>query len=221
MDKNIKLYSSYADLPFFVIKSENVKRRTSESYGLAVRCTTTGRQLMVRSQETSAFVLFFRGVYHLWKVPQLVAQMTSSEYKQLTDCLSDFSLYRQIFLKVSGPNHNALVEKYAYQRLQDAAKIIQACPCPTLQETTFSCCRGQKNKGESPLDCAYREFFEETGVQLREIPHRFTKEQYENKMVTASGLNYTSSIFVIEVDEEFNIPLAKHDQLEVCEVCWI
>jgi hypothetical protein len=215
----MQLYSNYSELPFYVINSDNIKRKGGESYGLAVLCNTTGRQVLVRPIESYAFLLFFRGVFHLSKVRQLVSQLTEAEHSELISCLSNRELFEQIYKRLH-TDANKEVMTYAYTRLTDAKEIIEACPVPTKQVNEFAYCRGQRKGNESGLECAYREFYEETGVDLESIPHKLTKRDQTSFSRTGSGLSYLSKIYIIEVEEEFPFS-SEYDKREVLQVAWL
>lgn len=215
----MKLYKDYSTLPYFVINSEHVKRKGGESCGFAVICTKTQRQLLVRPSESYAFVLFCRGVFHLWKVPQLVSELTKAEYTKLCKSMNDKDYFASLFNKVHCDNNEDALN-YAYTRLIDAKSIITNCPAPIKETNDFSYCRGQKKPGESTLTCAYREFFEETGIDLKTIPHTLAEKEETTCTRTSSGLSYISIIHTVYVDEEFELA-SNYDRTEVNEVAWI
>lgn len=212
------MYPSYSDLPFFVVETQSPKRRTKTSCGIILKSKKTNRQLLVSPRETHSFVLFLRGVYHLSKIPFMVSNLTLREYETLKGCLENEEEFKRVFLMVNGED-NKHVRRYSYKRLLDAKPIFLSLPVPTKLHTEFTPSKGQKVKGESDLECAYREFLEETGINLQEFPHEIitTKDEV---ITTHSGLHYENRYFVVEVDDEIDVPNTQ-DSNEVHQVMWM
>lgn len=210
--------TSYSELPFFRVDIEECERKNQISYGIILKCTTTKRILMLRSKESWSYIVFLRGVYHLHAIKTMVASMTIPEYWKILRCIQDIEYLRSEMRRTTNSSPKNYLLKDSYQRLKDAEPIIRACPIPKKSKLDYSHCRGQLKKCEEPLECAYREFHEETGIDLHTIPHKLSPKQYTKKYITATGLPYTVTMYKAIVECEFEIP--KSESHEVEKIKW-
>ena len=211
--------SRYDELPFFRVEMAKCERKCSASYGILPYCGKTGRYCMVRSRESWSYITFLRGVYHLCYVKTLVDSLTQEEYSRLLRCIEDIDYLEAEMKRINLQSPKKYLLKYTSQRLQDARELILSCPVPQVRKLPYSASKGQLKKGEDPLTCAYREFFEESGVRLEDYPHVIVENFEESTYKTATGLPYASVIYLALFDEEFPIPDAKN--YEVAKVKWV
>jgi hypothetical protein len=149
----------------------------------------------------------------------MVSKLTQQEFESVRSCVDSPELFKELFVRINGED-NSSVRKYAYKRLQDAKPIFLSCAPPERKVSEFVPSKGQKLKGETDLECAYREFLEETGIDLRLVPHEIT--QTENMGITThSGLRYSNHYFLVEVEDEIEVPSSGQDESEVRQVMWI
>ena len=169
---------------------------------------------MVRARESWSYIVFLRGVYHLYSVKSMVSAMTVSEYWKVLRCIQDMEYLRSEMRRTTNSSPKNYLVKYSHQRLEDAKKIIRTCSVPEKSKLDYSYCRGQLKKDEEPIDCAYREFNEETGIDLREIPHTLSSEQITKTYNTATNLPYTTTLYKVTVESEFDLPSPSNHEVE-------
>lgn len=211
--------NSYDELPFFRVEMINCDRKNNISYGIVPFCEKTGRSCMLRARESWAYIAFLRGVYHLCYVKDMVSSLTQTEYERICKCIDDFDYLRLEMKRISLQAPKKYLLKYTSQRLQDAKRLILSCPIPQQKKLAYTYSRGQLKKDEEPLDCAYREFQEESGVNLSHYRHTISDETLEKTYKTATDLPYTVVIYKAIFNEEFELPNQQNH--EVQKVKWV
>lgn len=206
----MKLYTAYTELPVFVESETNFHKRYTKSYGLAVKSRVTGREVKVRKHYTHNFMKLFRGTYYQHDLRQIIENMTGEEYKLLTDCLTNRELFNNL-CEIVGKN-NDLIADWNYARLLESSSLLLSCK-PLITDVPLFYPKGQRSK-ETELACAFREFSEETGVNLLGIEHTVLYPSVEYKR----NDGYTDIIFFVEVEEEFEVRTL--DTTEIYEVVW-
>lgn len=209
----------YDELPCFRIEMPACERKNNVSYGITPFCAKTGRYCLVRSRESWSYIVFLRGVYHLCYVKRLVASLTEGEYARLLRCIEDIDYLQSEMKRINLQTQKKYLLKYTSERLKDARALILSCPVPQAKKLPYSSSKGQAKKDEDPLTCAYREFYEESGVNLEDYPHIIREETEESSYKTATSLPYKSVIYTAIFEEEF--PLALTKNYEVAKVKWL
>lgn len=206
----MKLYTTYNELPIFVENETNFHKRYTKSYGLAVKSRVTGREVKVRKYYTHNFMKLFRGTYYQHDLRQIIEGITTEEYEILSNCLTDRLLFDKL-CAIVGKN-NELIADWNYARLLESSSLLLSYT-PRITNVPLFYPKGQRLK-EPEIDCAFREFFEETGVNLLDIEHTVIYPSVEYKR----NEGYTDIIFSVEVEEEFEVRTLDAD--EIYEVIW-
>ncbi len=84
--------------------------------------------------------------------------------------------------------------------------------------------RGKKNYWEKPINCAMREFSEETGVEKKKLIHRKDIHVVNEKMIGSNGIEYEFSYYVMKLKfkEDVYINHSIFEQhSEIRNVTWI
>ena len=121
--------------------------------------------LMVKRKDSMSFVEFIRGKYEvsdLDYVKKLVSNMTMSE--QTAICEESFET---LWTKLWGNSRDTFGAEYdisldKFNRLDKKSIVLEAISMYREPEWGFP--KGRRMRGESDLDCAVREFFEETNI---------------------------------------------------------
>ena len=121
--------------------------------------------LMVRRKDSMAYMEFIRGKYSVNNtdfVKRLISNMTINEQKLIVN-----ESYDTLWTKLWGQGkdtHSIEYElaKEAYDKI-DRASIVKSVPS-SYTEPEWGFPKGRRMKGESDLECAIREFNEETNI---------------------------------------------------------
>jgi len=121
--------------------------------------------LMVKRKDSMSYVEFIRGKYDLDNmsfVEKLISNMTQLEQKWITE-ESFETLWNKLW--GNGRDSHGLEFDLAQERFNslDKKAIVSKCPSK-YRDPEWGFPKGRRMKGESDLDCAIREFFEETNI---------------------------------------------------------
>lgn len=121
--------------------------------------------LMVRRKDSMAYMEFIRGKYpmdNLEFVKRLISNMTVDEQKRITT--EDFDT---LWSKLWGQGRDTHSIEYEVSKKQYEAlnriQIVREVPS-NHTEPEWGFPKGRRMKGESDIDCAIREFWEETNI---------------------------------------------------------
>jgi len=120
---------------------------------------------MVKRKDSMSYMEFIRGKYDLGDldyVNSLIGNMTIPEQKKIVDEEFD-TLWTQLW----GPGRDTHSTEYEISKMkyyQLDRKSITAINRSKYPEPEWGFPKGRRNKGESDLECATREFWEETNI---------------------------------------------------------
>jgi len=184
--------------------------------------------LMVKKKYTYEFVTFMRGVYN-----------TPDECMRLCKYFSDFeirfmyNICKLDFYKLWGHfwthNMNAMRRKF-YNKLK---KKYETCFLPICDEVLLERFRGidslweipkgKKNYWERPIDCATREFQEETGIDKSKLIHKKNIALLKETQKGSDGTYYRFNYYVMELESKepvFVSPLLYEQHTEIRSIRW-
>ncbi len=185
--------------------------------------------LMVQRKDTMGYIDFIRG---RWPEHDPIAQrrvlatylqeMTCEERARLRSL--DFeSLWDLVWTNHSSRIYinEGLEAKAKYENLDIAELLSATACCWTEQEYGFP--KGRKNMYESNLDCAKREFREETGYNNHQ--YRILSETpWAEEFVGTNGVAYRHIYYVAELlteDDPTRVPLSEiTKQGEIANMAW-
>lgn len=156
-----KNYSELPDRKVIIVNS-----KTYVSYGVICWCKENDSWLLVRPQHSYGFRMLLQSSRRKSELDSILTNTTKYELELLYDFLTDkipFPYY-ELCLRHSDINISSVERIYAMKDiLIDKIPRFQGLPDPPW---TFP--KGRLEKGEAPFQCALREFYEESGINLTE-----------------------------------------------------
>lgn len=189
--------------------------------------------LMIRRKDTLGFMDFMRGKYSIYNkeyIMNLLNEMTILERNRLIE--NDFDeLWKELWCAsdacynveemISKDKYNTLrsgiittTEKYT---LTDLVK--ESITITQWEEPEWGFPKGRRNYNENDLECALREFTEETGYESKFLKNIENLQQYEEIFMGSNHKAYKHKYFVMRlcaVENDRN----EHDRTEVSKVEW-
>lgn len=121
--------------------------------------------LMVKRKDSMSYMEFIRGKYNITDIEyiqKLIMNMTVSEQKNIIS-----EEFDTLWTKLWGPGRDTHSLEYENSKINynciDRKKIVEDCPSK-FTEPEWGFPKGRRMRGESDLDCALREFNEETNI---------------------------------------------------------
>ena len=169
--------------------------------------------LMVQRKDTMGYIDFIRGKYpdndHLAKMTILktyLEEMACEERDRLLKSDGNFEfLWDHVWMtKDSKLYINEYLEaREKFSRL-NIPKLLDATECEwTQQEYGFP--KGRKNMHETNIECAKREFREESGYTQNEIKI-ISDKPWEEIFVGTNGISYRHVYYIAEVPDTISLP---------------
>lgn len=194
--------------------------------GITERREDNVRVLLVRRKDSMSYVEFIRGKYKpsdpLY-IRSLIRGMTAEEHNKILT-MSFYELWTDMWVTKTIQSHRQEYDK-SYRRFKECIvgvrEYIRTLRDPNVDpEWTFP--KGRPQCGERDIDCAKREFEEETSIarsRLRIFSNAPLKEVYTG----TNGIVYETHFFIATVDEESPSvnPTNRHQIEEVSDVAWI
>lgn len=188
--------------------------------------------LMIQRRNSLSFVEFIRGKYDICNCPyikHLMSLMTIYERKLLQNVSFD-NLWNQVWYQTF--TQKQLTNDYAFAKIK--FQLLKECGSINifLSETTsnyrdpeWGFPKGRRRLKESDMDCAIREFCEETGVSKQEIKidnedEQFQETFYGTNKVLYSHIYYTAKIIKNIYKRVFINYCNPHQVREVQKVKW-
>lgn len=180
--------------------------------------------LMVKRKDSMAYMEFIRGKYSmdpLDLVKRLIANMTVDEQKKIAT--EDFDkLWTDMWGK--GRDTHSIeyeVSKRQYDAL-DRENLVKENPSKyTDPEWGFP--KGRRMKGETDMDCAFREFWEETNIPT-EAYEAISSRTYTEVFTGTNGVDYKHIYFLALLKDSKLIntsqKLTPMQKREVSAVSW-
>lgn len=126
---------------------------------------TTISALMVKRKDSMAYVEFIRGKYEVSDtdyVTRLISNLTVAEQKAITE-----HTFETLWTQLWGPSRDTFGAEYdiaqdKFNRI-NRFEIVKNVPS-SFKEPEWGFPKGRRMRGETDLDCAKREFWEETNI---------------------------------------------------------
>lgn len=173
--------TDYTSLPDRrIVNMPNFHRRHYVSYGVIAWCKSTNKWLLVRSKYSYAFMNYLNASYRKADVPVLIQSMTNEE----------ISIIRQLYhnqVRWEDVYHGFHSDE-VYRRYKQSRDWVR----PYLNyegtiATPWTYPKGRIEPDETPIECAIREFQEETGLNILGVcvePYPITEKYISFNHVT-------------------------------------
>jgi len=194
---------------------------------IAFRTTPDGKReyLMVRRKETLGFIDFLRGKYSVNNtayIANMVKQMTADE-KQLLLTWEFNDLWKRTWqqnpCKMSGEDATSRDKFNTLKETGTLASLVNNPENPVWLEPEWGFPKGRREAGETDLECAIREFTEETGL----VPEKFVENliPFEEIFMGSNHKAYKHKYFVMQMEYTDDCNAVVFDKSEIGEMRWM
>jgi len=204
------------------------------SYGIILfrKKSDVNEFLMIRRKDSFGYIDFIRGKYspyNIEHIQSIVDEMSLSEKERILS-LSFNELWNLMWGNVS--NNQYLNEEVMSSKKFDMIKsgIVVNEEIVTLQmivdksgtswsETEWEFPKGRRNNREKDLECALREFEEETGIPLDNICVVQNILPFEETFIGTNHKSYKHKYFLAHTNE-MNNEMLNYQKTEVSKIEW-
>jgi 8-oxo-dGTP pyrophosphatase MutT (NUDIX family) len=190
--------------------------------------------LMIRRKDSFGFIDFIRGKYSTYNIDQvqnIINEMSDAEKKRLLD-----EPFDSLWIQMWGENpsnqykNEELLSMKKYLSIKDGicinnvrTTLIDLIGTSTTQwkETEWEFPKGRRDFKESDLDCALREFEEETGIPKNELTLIDNVIPFEEIFIGTNHKSYKHKYFLASMEYNDNEPnLVNFQKTEVSKLEW-
>lgn len=188
--------------------------------------------LMIQRRNSLSFVEFIRGKYELhdsYYIKSLMSLMTVYERKLLT-LFSFDELWNKVWYNPSIRKHissDYSIAKRKFEQLvnTNTLEVLLSETYSKYYEPEWGFPKGRRKLREKDIDCAIREFCEETGLSKSEIKLAGNREEFEENFYGTNKVAYRHVYYIAKIVKNvyknilinyFNI----HQVREVKQVKW-
>ena len=192
--------------------------------------------LIIRRKETLGYIDFMRGKYSIQNkdyIMNMLKQMTNKEKEQLR--CKDFDLLWKNIWGSSANNNQYKSEEInsreKYHTLTHGVKlhndyytlddlIDASIVFPSWEEPEWGFPKGRRNNQETDIDCAVREFTEETGYPASKLVWLQNVAPYEEIFTGSNYKSYKHKYFLMYMNYEDTLEAGPYQTSEVSMVAW-
>jgi 8-oxo-dGTP pyrophosphatase MutT (NUDIX family) len=194
--------------------------------------------LMIRRKDTFGYIDFIRGKYSPYNnehIQNIVNEMSIHEKKKILSESFD-TLWKNMWGDSSNNLHkneeNSSAKKFDiikngvhYNEIEPERIIslqdIVNNSCTSWEETEWEFPKGRRDYDEKDLDCALREFEEETGIKKNKIKLIENIMPFEETFIGSNHKSYKHKFFLAYLDNDDNYDLLNNYQkAEVSKMEW-
>ena len=203
------------------------------SYGIILfKSSPNGLQyLMIRRKDSFGYIDFIRGKYSCHNIPQIqksIDEMSTVEKDKLTtepfdkliqELWGDNNQFRNDDIASSKKCEllkNGIIVNEQLINLQDIINQSKT----SWSETEWEFPKGRRNFQEKDLDCALREFEEETGCNSKYIEIIENVLPFEEIFIGSNHKSYKHKYYLAYINESIEIPLNNYQKSEVSKLEW-
>ncbi|MEM3062018.1 MAG: NUDIX hydrolase [Nitrososphaerota archaeon] len=177
--------------------------------------------LLIRKRNTFSFIEFVLGNYSNHKrVVYLLNNMTSEEKAEIASLDFDRMWYR-VWMEININSKYLHCKEYFYNNFQNTGYLLRLLNSSSSVSTSWEIPKGRIITGETNLNCAIREFEEETGI--RNIDYYILPEIIKQTF-SASNICYHNTYY-ISLLTNYNyhprIDYSKKQLIEVIDIQWM
>lgn len=207
--------------------------KSLSSYGLICfyNFEKTYKIILVKRKDTIGYVEFLRGKYdenNEEYMMKLINMMTIEEKERIIQ-VYDFDSLRNILRMTKKKNlykqeYEVAKKKFNYLKINDRLKTLIKQSHTNYQETEWGLPKGRKNNKETDLQCAVREFLEETNIIKKNINVLINMQPFIEKYTGINGITYKHVYYFAEYNNEQNDllmnPYNKNQINEISDLKW-
>jgi len=190
--------------------------------------------LMICRKDTLGFIDFMRGKYSVYNkeyIMNMVKQMTIDERKRLlTDDFNE--LWKNIWGNKEISNQYKMEEIVSREKFNslrlgivnktdfyNLSSIVETCVNDeTWSEPEWGFPKGRRNFQEKDIECALREFQEETGFSKIKFIENLLP--YEEIFTGSNYKSYKHKYFIAYMQYEDTLSMGNFEKSEVSNMCW-
>ena len=196
---------------------------TKEPFNLPVADTEDVRMLMVRRKDSMSYMEFLRGKYEMSNpdyIHRLVQNMTKDEQRKIVE-FPFITLWTQLWgdgRDVHSPEFYDAKEKFdALNRARIVYDYLSI-----WEEPEWGFPKGRRTRGETDVDCAIREFYEETNI-TREAYVLCRNLSFEEVFTGTNNVLYKHVYFIAFVKKDIDVAqkLTAMQKREISLVRWM
>ena len=209
------------------------------SYGIiAFRESSEGlKYLMIRRKDSFGYIDFIRGKYSPQNIIQLVKifnEMSVTEKKRISE-LSFEKLWCEMWgvenIENNKYKNEGILSKKKFDLLKEGIPIdnktinlseIMLLSNTSWEETEWEFPKGRRNTNETDLECALREFEEETGINKFNVKIIENILPFEEVFLGSNYKSYKHKFFLVHIDnnEYDEININNYQESEVSKIEW-
>jgi len=170
------------------------------------RSTSRPLYLLIQRKNTMAFIDFIRGKYTGSGLIKIYLQEMTCEERHILKNKSFDYIWDKIWM-----NHNSKMyinsyteAKVKYTRL-DIKHLLETTQC-CWTETEYGFPKGRRNMNETNLQCATREFREESGFKLKDFQIQHNLGTFEEKFIGTNGIHYKHIYYIAFIPNNVILP---------------
>lgn len=183
--------------------------------------------LCVQRKDSMGYVDILRGKYNLcnhFQLKNILAEITKSEYDRLV--INDF---KTLWIKLWDiQNKKELIQLESNTKSNNEIKLTKLKQTDIFknfkakfEEPEWGFPKGRRNFKEADIDCALREFEEETGInrgKINLIENIYSLEE----IFTGSNLkSYKHKYYLAYIDHDNSIDLSNYQKSEIGDIKWL
>ena len=196
---------------------------TKEPFNLPVADTEDVRMLMVRRKDSMSYMEFLRGKYEMLNpdyIHRLIRNMTMDEQRKIVE-MPFMTLWTQLWgdgRDVHSPEFYDAKEKF--EALDRGRLVYEYRSIWTEPEWGFP--KGRRMRGETDVDCAIREFYEETNIS-RDVYVLCKNLAFEEVFVGTNNVQYKHVYFSAFLKRDIDVTqkLTAMQKREISLVRWM
>jgi len=187
--------------------------------------------LMIRRKDTLGFMDFMRGKYSIYNkeyIINLLNEMTTSEKNRLLE--NDFqTLWKELWCETAScykSEESSSKDKFialssgimtSSETYTLADLVTKSLKTTQWGEPEWGFPKGRRNYNEKDLECAFREFTEETGYDSKNLKNIENLQQYEEIFMGSNHKAYKHNYFLMRLYDS-EIERKGYDKSEVSKV---
>ena len=196
----------------------NCKKPITSLGIVCVRYTTEYEYLLIQRKDSLGYVDFLRGKYNEhndYQINHIISEMTDQEIDNITT-----KNYRELWDKL----WNKVNEKYE-QKNEDKYNYIKENKSYLLKynswtEPEWGFPKGRRNFKEKDLECALREFEEETGYDKKYINIIKNLNPFDEIFTGSNFKSYKHKYYLAKINYEYSLDDVKFQKSEIGNMGW-